>query len=115
MEELEVRLQALSLRGPRGDVGAISFGDLTIDVASGRATRAGEPLKLGKIPFQILALLARRAPAIVSRQEVLDTVWGMKSPTPMPCAAISTPCATRSTNPSPLPCWRPSTVRAIDW
>ena len=61
MEELEVRLQALSLRGPRGDVGAISFGDLTVDVASGRATRAGGPLKLGKIPFQVLALLARRA------------------------------------------------------
>ncbi|WP_421172687.1 response regulator transcription factor [Aeromonas sp. 601115] len=80
MEELEVRLQALSLRGPRGDVGAISFGDLTVDVASGRATRAGEPLKLGKIPFQILALLARRAPAIVSRQEVLDTVWGDEEP-----------------------------------
>ncbi|MFQ2026558.1 response regulator transcription factor [Aeromonas veronii] len=80
MEELEVRLQALSLRGPRGDVGAISFGDLTVDVANGRATRAGEPLKLGKIPFQILALLARRAPAIVSRQEVLDTVWGDEEP-----------------------------------
>ncbi|MFM5271223.1 response regulator transcription factor [Aeromonas veronii] len=80
MEELEVRLQALSLRGPRGDVGAISFGDLTVDVASGRATRAGEPLKLGKIPFRILALLARRAPAIVSRQEVLDTVWGDEEP-----------------------------------
>ena len=61
-------------------MGAISFGDLTVDVASGRATRAGEPLKLGKIPFQILALLARRAPAIVSRQEVLDTVWGDEEP-----------------------------------
>ncbi|HEA3199703.1 TPA: response regulator transcription factor [Aeromonas veronii] len=80
MEELEVRLQALSLRGPRGDVGAISFGDLTVDVASGRATRAGEPLKLGKIPFQILTLLARRAPAIVSRQELLDTIWGDEEP-----------------------------------
>ncbi|MCF3095826.1 DNA-binding response regulator [Aeromonas australiensis] len=80
MEELEVRLQALSLRGPRGDVGAISFGDLTVDVASGRATRAGEPLKLGKIPFRILTLLARRAPAIVSRQELLDTIWGDEEP-----------------------------------
>lgn len=80
MEELEVRLQALSLRGPRGDVGAISVGELTIDAASGRATRAGVELKLGKIPFQILTLLARRAPAIVSRQEVLDTVWGDEEP-----------------------------------
>ncbi|QNF15226.1 response regulator transcription factor [Aeromonas jandaei] len=80
MEELEVRLQALSLRGPRGDIGAITFGELTVDAASGQATRAGVPLKLGKIPFQILALLARRAPAIVTRQEVLDTVWGEEEP-----------------------------------
>lgn len=115
MEELEVRLQALSLRGPRGDVGAISFGDLTVDVASGRATRAGEPLKLGKIPFQILALLARRAPPSSAVRRCSTPSGGMRSPTPMPCAAISTPCATHWTNPSPLPCWKPSTDRATDW
>lgn len=50
------------------------------DPASGRATRAGVELKLGKIPFQILTLLARRAPALVTRQEVLDTVWGDEEP-----------------------------------
>lgn len=80
MEELEVRLQALSLRGPRGDVGQISVGDLTLAPACGRAERAGIELRLGKIPFRILALLARRAPAVVSRQEVLDTIWGDEEP-----------------------------------
>ena len=34
-----------------------------MDPASGRATRAGVELKLGKIPFQILTLLVKRAPA----------------------------------------------------
>ncbi|MDO2948720.1 response regulator transcription factor [Aeromonas simiae] len=80
MEELEVRLQALALRGPRGDVGQISVGDLTLDPACGRAERAGIELRLGKIPFRILTLLARRAPAVVSRQEVLDTIWGDEEP-----------------------------------
>jgi len=80
MEELEVRLEALSLRGPRGDMGVLGFGDLTVDPASGRATRAGVELKLGKIPFQILTLLVKRAPQLVTRQEVLDTVWGDEEP-----------------------------------
>ncbi|MBZ6073391.1 response regulator transcription factor [Aeromonas schubertii] len=80
MEELEVRLQALYLRGPRSDVGQITVGDLTLDPGSGRAIRGGVELKIGKIPFRILALLARRAPALVSRQEVLDTVWGEEEP-----------------------------------
>ncbi|MFQ2543316.1 response regulator transcription factor [Aeromonas caviae] len=80
MEELEVRLEALSLRGPRGDMGVLCFGDLTVDPASGRATRAGVELKLGKIPFQILTLLVKRAPQLVTRQEVLDTVWGDEEP-----------------------------------
>ncbi|PJG60708.1 response regulator transcription factor [Aeromonas cavernicola] len=80
MEELEVRLQALALRGPRGNIGAICVGELTLDHSRGQATRAGIPLKLGKIPFQILTLLVRRAPAIVSRQELLDSVWGDEEP-----------------------------------
>lgn len=80
MEELEVRLQALALRGPRGDVGTLSFGELEVDPASGRASRAGVELRLGKIPFQILCLLVKRAPQLVSRQELLDTVWGDEEP-----------------------------------
>ena len=80
MEELEVRLQALALRGPRSDMGALAFGELEVDPAAGRATRAGVELKLGKIPFQILTLLVRRAPQLVTRQEVLDTVWGDEEP-----------------------------------
>ncbi|MNQ99568.1 Transcriptional regulatory protein TcrA [compost metagenome] len=80
MEELEVRLQALALRGPRSDMGALAFGELAVDPGAGRATRAGVELKLGKIPFQILTLLVRRAPQLVTRQEVLDTVWGDEEP-----------------------------------
>ena len=61
-------------------MGVLGFGDLTVDPASGRATRAGVELKLGKIPFQILTLLVKRAPQLVTRQEVLDTVWGDEEP-----------------------------------
>ena len=76
----ENKMEELSLRGPRGDMGVLGFGDLTVDPASGRATRAGVELKLGKIPFQILTLLVKRAPQLVTRQEVLDTVWGDEEP-----------------------------------
>jgi hypothetical protein len=58
MEELEVRLEALALRGPRGDMGRWRW-RADGGSASGRATRAGVELKLGKIPFQILTLLVK--------------------------------------------------------
>ena len=101
MEELEVRLQALALRGPRSDMGALAFGELEVDPAAGRATRAGVELKLGKIPFQILSLLVKRAPHLVTRQEVLDTVWGDEEPDSD--ALRSHICALRNALDKPFP------------
>ena len=52
------------LRGPRGDMGALSFGDLTVDTAAGRATRAGVEPQARQDPVpDPLSLLVRRAPS----------------------------------------------------
>ncbi|MGL5949233.1 MAG: response regulator transcription factor [Aeromonas sp.] len=80
MEELEVRLAALALRGDRPDVRQLCWGELCLDTATGQAQRGGVTLKLGKIPLQILALLLRRAPQLVTRQEVLAHIWGEDEP-----------------------------------
>ena len=80
MEELCLRLQALACRGARKDVGVLSFADLTINQTTGEVLRAGLPIKLSRIQLKILSLLMKRAPAIVSRQEVIDTVWGEEAP-----------------------------------
>jgi adenylate cyclase len=51
------------------------IGDLTVDAAHGTVTRGEESLILSPLSFQLLIALARRAPNVVSRQELLDTVW----------------------------------------
>ncbi|MGR5062625.1 response regulator transcription factor [Photobacterium sp. DNB22_13_2] len=80
MEELCLRLQALACRGGRKDIGLLCFADITINQATGEVIRDDKPIKLSRIQLKILSILMQRAPAIVSRQEVIDTVWGEDAP-----------------------------------
>ncbi len=50
-------------------------GDLTLDVAARLLTRGGELVPLPPKTFELLVELVRRAPGVVRRQELLDTVW----------------------------------------
>ncbi|MGF1679872.1 response regulator transcription factor [Photobacterium minamisatsumaniensis] len=80
MEELSLRLTALASRGCRKDIGLICFADLAINQTTGEVLRAGKQLKLSRIQFKILTLLVKKAPAIVSRQEVVNAIWGDETP-----------------------------------
>ncbi|WP_027253371.1 response regulator transcription factor [Photobacterium halotolerans] len=80
MEELTLRLRALASRGPRQDIGTLSYADIMMNPQTEEVTRNGQPIKLSRIQFKILWLLLRQAPAIVSRQEVIDAVWGEDAP-----------------------------------
>ncbi|MCL1141068.1 response regulator transcription factor [Shewanella pneumatophori] len=80
MEELSLRLHALSNRGPRQDIGVLTFADININTQTDIVTRAEQPIKLSRIQLKILKVLVKRAPSIVSRQDVTDAVWGDESP-----------------------------------
>ncbi|MGF1725474.1 response regulator transcription factor [Photobacterium nomapromontoriensis] len=80
MQELILRLHALSNRGPRQDIGELKYADISINTRTDEVVRAGQPIKLSRIQYKILKALLRRAPSIVSRQEVIDAVWGDESP-----------------------------------
>lgn len=54
----------------------IEFGDVRIDLAQKSATRAGQPLALTKTEYALLELLARHPGQPVSRENMLDVVWG---------------------------------------
>ncbi|MBN1905141.1 MAG: winged helix-turn-helix domain-containing protein [Deltaproteobacteria bacterium] len=51
------------------------IGDLTVDTGNNTVTRGNEAITLSPRSFQLLVALARRAPNVVSRQELLETVW----------------------------------------
>lgn len=78
--ELMARVEAL-LRRSRpalaGDV--LSFADLELDPTSHRVRRDGEPLHLGPTEFKMLRYFMERPSRVLSRQQILDGVWGMDS------------------------------------
>ena len=50
--------------------------DLVLDLASFQLIRAGRRVKLQKNPMELLALLVRRRGALVSREEIVEAIWG---------------------------------------
>ncbi|PYM12118.1 MAG: DNA-binding response regulator [Verrucomicrobia bacterium] len=76
--EFIARIKAL-LRRQQRDVNKSSllrFGDAQVDLEKRAATRGGAPLKLTKTEFELLDLLAKSAGKPVSREQILDSVWG---------------------------------------
>jgi len=81
MEELEARLVALHRRASgEGAARKLRVADLELDEQQFRVTRAGQPLHLGPIAFQLLAFLMRETHRVVRRVELERHLWGDEPP-----------------------------------
>jgi DNA-binding response OmpR family regulator len=76
LEELVARVRALSRRGPRWSEPARKYGVVRVDRERRELTVAGAPVPLTTRELDILALLAWRDGRVVSRDEILECVWG---------------------------------------
>ncbi|MGB3773299.1 MAG: response regulator transcription factor [Rhodococcus sp. (in: high G+C Gram-positive bacteria)] len=81
LAELVARIKAmLRRRGTAGPIGADSpavvVGPLSLDELGHRATIGGRRLDLTKREFELLAVLARNAGVVLSRERLLELVWG---------------------------------------
>jgi len=78
--ELMARIGALLRRAERGSeqpaMNAVEFGDVRVDFRSAEATRDGEPVQLSAKELELLRYLAQNPGAVLSRDELLDSVWG---------------------------------------
>jgi DNA-binding response OmpR family regulator len=72
--ELIARIRALGRRGP-GSPAVIRRGDMMVDRARHRASRAGNPLTLTRKEFGVLEYLAEADGAPVSAEQLLEHVW----------------------------------------
>jgi DNA-binding response OmpR family regulator len=72
--ELIARIRALGRRGP-GSPAVVRRGDLLVDRARHRVSRAGIPLTLTRKEFGVLECLAAAEGAPVSAEKLLDHVW----------------------------------------
>lgn len=80
--ELMARVEAVLRRvrpGGRTQQAAQRFGDVTVDIARHEASKGGVPLELSPREFRLLGYLLERRGEVVSREELLDAVWGYDS------------------------------------
>ena len=56
----------------------LQIGDVSIDVAGHAVTRAGEPLNLTPLEFDLLVALARKPRQVFTREVLLEQVWGYR-------------------------------------
>jgi DNA-binding response OmpR family regulator len=74
---LLARLRALLRRGPVPTGDELVVGDLTIDRSQlGCRLPDGDLVEFTPREFAVLECLARRAPEVVAKQALIDTVWG---------------------------------------
>ena len=78
MIELLARVEALLRRGraPVLTAGNYAFGDVRVDFRRAEVFRNGEPVPLSAMEFKLLAYFIENRGALVSRDELLDKVWG---------------------------------------
>jgi DNA-binding response OmpR family regulator len=79
IKELTARLRALRRRvreaGP-DMVAVLRFGDLEVSAEAGEVRLRGEPIAVTRTEFQLLCELADHAGRVLSRQQLLQRVWG---------------------------------------
>jgi DNA-binding response OmpR family regulator len=76
--ELQARIRALLRRSPfdNSAPSTLTFGDVEIDFLRFRATKAGQEVHLPPKGFGVLQALAEREGAVMTRDDLLATVWG---------------------------------------
>ena len=79
LPELVVRLQTLSKR-KSGESKQLTYDDLILDLNQSKAKRGNRELKLTPIGWKILETLVRASPNPVSREDLMQSIWGEESP-----------------------------------
>jgi DNA-binding response OmpR family regulator len=75
--ELSARIRALLRRtGKEEPTGSVSAGDLVIDLRHGSVARGREDVSLTRRERRLLRELAVHAGQVVTREELLERVWG---------------------------------------
>ena len=74
---LTARLRALARRNASAPAMVHTVGDLTLDPATRRCTRADTLIELTPREHAVLETLMRRHPDVVPKQDLIDDVWGI--------------------------------------
>ena len=76
--ELVARVRARLRRHESRVAESLQVMDVDIDVAAHTVRRAGQPINLTPLEFDLLVELARRPGQVFTREQLLETVWGYR-------------------------------------
>ena len=79
IEELPLRVKALLKRSKQASEKRIEIGKLTIDYNKLSVTRDGKEYQLAQKEFYLLYKLVSTPDTILTRQELIEEVWGLDS------------------------------------
>ncbi len=75
-EEFLARLRAVARRGSTPRPTCLRVADLTLDPATQQVFRRNQEIHLSPTEFRLLEFLMRRAGRVVSRNAIVEAVWG---------------------------------------
>ena len=76
-DELLARLRVALRRSTKtGEAAVVHAKNLVVDMATRRVTVGGKEVKLSKIEYDLLRLLARHAGKVLTHRQILQEVWG---------------------------------------
>jgi DNA-binding response OmpR family regulator len=75
-QELLARMRALLRRRPPKGMAPLRVGDLTLNPDTHEVRRGERPVELTQREFELLEYLMRNERLVISRQRLLDEVWG---------------------------------------
>ena len=76
IKELVARAEAFLRRSRQGERSVCEFGDFSLDIPGRRLTKKGTEIKLSPKEFQLLKFFVKRPGRSLTRDEILNTVWG---------------------------------------
>ncbi len=77
LAELHARIRAQLRRSETDEAPSVLVvGDLKLNLRLWSVERAGQPVKLNATAMKILALLMKKSPAVVTKEELAREVWG---------------------------------------
>lgn len=79
-EELLARARVLLQRRTPPESRVLRCESVVVDLGRREITRDGEPIRLSKIQFAIVEALARRQGQALSRDQIIERVWGLDAP-----------------------------------
>lgn len=77
--ELRARVKAVLRRSEKDDPQVFRFGEAEVDLSRCELRLAGAPVELTALEFKLLAVFAENRGKMLTREKLLDLVWGPNS------------------------------------